>query len=337
MEKKLFDYVIGNPPYQGDRIGNSKTATPIYNEFMDAAFSIGNAVELITPARFLFNAGGTPKNWNTKMLQDPHFKVMNYESDASKIFSNTDIKGGVAITYRDNSKNYGPIEIYTTYPEMNSILKKILPFIEKFGSLMNLGFVASKFNTDNLFNDYPEYIGHERRMSSNVLSFPCFHSEKQPDDILIFGVKQNQRSEQYINTKYVDMSDGNIKKYKIITPKADGNGTYGDTLTKPLILPPNSGFTHTFLGIGGFDTNAAAENALKYIKTKFARCLLGILKITQDMNADKWKYVPLLDFSNYSDINWDTSINEIDAQLFEKFGLNEIEINFIKNNIKPMH
>lgn len=336
MGKKLFDFVIGNPPYQGDRIGSSKTATPIYNEFMDATFPISNAVELITPARFLFNAGGTPKNWNAKMLQDPHFKVMDYESDASKIFQNTDIKGGVAITYRDDTKDFGPIEIYTTYPEINSILKKVLPFIDESGSMMSLGFVASKFNTNNLFSDYPEYKGHERRMSSNVLSFSCFHSEKQPEDILIFGVKNNQRSEQYINAKYVDMSDVNIKKYKIITPKADGNGTYGDILTKPLILPPDSGFTHTFLGIGGFDSNIFAENALKYIKTKFARGLLGILKITQDMNADKWKYVPLVNFSDNSDIKWNVSIEEIDEQLFKKFNLDVNEIDFIKNNIKVM-
>lgn len=72
-----FDFVIGNPPYQEDRQGDSNTALPVYHSFMDAAFEVGNAVELITPARFLFNAGRTPKNWNQKMLSDDHFKVLN--------------------------------------------------------------------------------------------------------------------------------------------------------------------------------------------------------------------------------------------------------------------
>lgn len=74
---------------------------------MEAAYSVSNATELITPARFLFNAGRTPKDWNQKMLRDEHFKVMEYEADASTVFCNTDIKGGVAITYRDKAKNMG--------------------------------------------------------------------------------------------------------------------------------------------------------------------------------------------------------------------------------------
>ncbi len=52
-----FDFCIGNPPYQEDRKGESKTALPVYHDFMDAAYEVADIVELITPARFLFNAG----------------------------------------------------------------------------------------------------------------------------------------------------------------------------------------------------------------------------------------------------------------------------------------
>ena len=55
---------------------------------------------MIHPARFLFDAGATPKEWNQKMLNDPHLKVLFHEQESSKVFANTDIKGGVAITYR---------------------------------------------------------------------------------------------------------------------------------------------------------------------------------------------------------------------------------------------
>ena len=122
MGKKLFDYVIGNPPYQEDRRGESNTALPVYHDFMEAAYEVGTAVELITPARFLFNAGRTPKAWNTKMLNDAHLKVLKYESNASKIFSMAEIKGGVAITYRDSSKDFGSIGTFTIYEELNNIL-----------------------------------------------------------------------------------------------------------------------------------------------------------------------------------------------------------------------
>ena len=50
-----FDFVIGNPPYQEEIEGSSDR--PIYNAFMDAVYGISDKVELITPARFLFNAG----------------------------------------------------------------------------------------------------------------------------------------------------------------------------------------------------------------------------------------------------------------------------------------
>lgn len=106
MGKKLFDYVIGNPPYQEDRRGESNTALPVYHDFMEAVYGVSTSVELITPARFLFNAGRTPKAWNEKMLNDEHFKVLEYEPNASKVFSMAEIKGGVAITYRDSSKNF---------------------------------------------------------------------------------------------------------------------------------------------------------------------------------------------------------------------------------------
>ena len=71
-----FDYIIGNPPYQDETVGDNATYAPqIYNRFMDASYEIAQSVILIHPARFLFDAGSTPKAWNKKMLDDAHFKI----------------------------------------------------------------------------------------------------------------------------------------------------------------------------------------------------------------------------------------------------------------------
>ncbi|MBQ9407026.1 MAG: Eco57I restriction-modification methylase domain-containing protein, partial [Desulfovibrio sp.] len=336
MEEKLFDYVIGNPPYQEDRRGESNTALPVYHFFMEAVYKIANSVELITPARFLFNAGMTPKEWNSKMLNDVHLKVLEYEPDASKFFSIAEIKGGISITYRDSSKYFGAIGTFTIYKELNTILKKVINYINDCNSIESIAYVASKFNTDQLFSDYPIYRGHERRMSSNVINFDCFHSDFSNGDILIYGVDKGRRIRKYIDSKYVDMNDKNIPLYKIVIPKADGKGTFGESLTNPEVLPKNSGFTHTFLGIGGFSTKYEAESCLKYIKTKFARTLLGILKITQDVNAEKWKYVPLQDFTSSSDIDWTKQIHDIDLQLYRKYCFDDSEIEFIETQVKEM-
>lgn len=122
-----FDYAIGNPAYQAEFTleGNKTYAAPVYNKFMDAAAEVADKVELIHPARFLFNAGSTPKAWNDKMLNSVHFKVLCYEEDASKVFPTTDIKGGIAITYQDSKKTFEPILVFTKYPELNSIEPKL--------------------------------------------------------------------------------------------------------------------------------------------------------------------------------------------------------------------
>ena len=330
-----FDYVIGNPPYNEERRGETNTTLPIYHHFMSASFEVSDVVELITPARFLFNAGRTPKPWNKKMLNDPHFKVLEYYNVATEVFPNTDIKGGVAITIRDEHENYGAIGTFTVYDEINSILRKVRSDVES-GSFASLGFVATKFNTNNLFTDFPQYAGHERRMSSNVLDFDCFHEKAEQGDIAVFGIVDGGRGERYIASRYVDTTDSDIFKWKIVTPKADGNGTFGDTLANPVILPPNYGFTHTFLGIGGFETEEEAQNALSYIKTKFARALLSILKITQDLNAAKFSHIPLQDFTSASDIDWSVPVSDIDRQLYEKYGLDDDEVAFIESHVKEM-
>lgn len=64
-----FDFVIGNPPYQEAYNEESSGANSIYHLFMDSTYEISDKVELITPARFLFNAGSTSKVWNKKCFQ----------------------------------------------------------------------------------------------------------------------------------------------------------------------------------------------------------------------------------------------------------------------------
>ena len=96
------------------------------------------------------------------------------------------------------------------------------------------------------------------------------------------------------------------------------------------------GYTGSFIGIGTFDTQAEAENCMKYIKTKFARAMLGTLKVTQDNPIETWANVPIQDFTPNSDIDWSVSIQEIDHQLYKKYKLDKGEIAFIEKNVKAM-
>jgi len=54
------------------------------------------------------------------------------------------------------------------------------------------------------------------------------------------------------------------------------------------------------------------------------------------MTREKWKKVPIQDFTPNSDINWNKSISEIDQQLYVKYGLSQDEIDFIEDKVRPM-
>ena len=122
----------------------------------------------------------------------------------------------------------------------------------------------------------------------------------------------------------------------MIVPKSNGSGAIGEVLSTPLIGEPLIGVTQSFLTIGAFDTQAEAESCLKYVKTKFVRTMLGILKATQDNPKDTWRLVPLQDFTSASDIDWTQEIEQIDRQLYRKYGLTPQEIAFIEEKVKPM-
>ena len=336
-----FDFVIGNPPYQEETVGTSDT--PVYDRFMDASFVVSKKALLITPARFLFNAGKTPSVWNKKMLNDEHFKVLDYYPVSDKVFSNTDIKGGVAVTYRDETQKLGPIGVFTTYPELNSIYKKVTSNMEQ-GGLTDLFYMQNKFKLNTLYADYPQYKniigseGKERRLTAAILyQLDVFtEAQEKDEDVAIIGVINNKRVKRYIDRKYLDLEKTNLNKWKVLVPKSNGSGVLGEVLSTPLIAEPTMGYTQTFLGIGAFDNESEAQAAYKYIISKFARTMLGVLKITQDNPPEKWKNVPLQDFTNHSDIDWTKSVHKIDLQLYDKYGLSADERNFIETHVKAM-
>lgn len=339
-----FDFVIGNPPYQDETLGENKGfAPPIYHKFLENAYQIADVVELIHPARFLFNAGSTPKQWNKQMLEDPHLKVLYFEQDASKIFSNTEIKGGVAITYHDIYQSFGAIEVFSPYIELNSIMHKAAPK-EESGSIMSIIFVQNRFDLDTLYSTYPEYRniigsdGKDKRFRNNIFEKITLFAETRicDDDIAVIGVVKNKRQWRYLPKQFVDLAHENLSKWKLLVVRVNGVGAVGEVLSTPIVAKPYEGYTQTFIGIGAFDTKEEAENALKYVKTKFARIMLGILKITQDNNRDTWRMVPIQNFTNASDIDWSKSIPEIDQQLYAKYGLDKQEIGFIESHAKEM-
>ena len=344
-----FDFAIGNPAYQETQENTSDK--PVYHYFMDEAYKIANTVEMITPARFLFNAGKTPKAWNAKMLNDPHFKVLHYEADAKSVFPNTTIPGGLAISYRDANNNYGCIETFSSFPLINTIRFKVVNS-PSFSSIFDSMISSFAFHfTPILHADHPEVAeimsaGHANDVTTNVFEkLPHIFQVAKPDDeeqyLKMYGRIGTERAFRYVKRAYIN-DVGNIDFYKLYLSKADGAaGTIGNPIParivgKPFVAEPKTGATASFFSIGAYRTEKEAENAQKYITTKFARTMLSVLKITQDATPTKWKCVPNQDFTQSSDINWNVSVANIDKQLYKKYGLSTEEIEFIETHVKEM-
>lgn len=124
--------------------------------------------------------------------------------------------------------------------------------------------------------------------------------------------------------------------WKVAVGAASGSGVFGEAITPPFILKPGQGYTQTYIGVGAFETESEAEALSKYIKTKFLRTLLGVLKITQHNDISTWRMIPLQEFTSNSNIDWSQPIPEIDKQLYTKYGLTQTEIDFIETHVKEM-
>lgn len=68
----------------------------------------------------------------------------------------------------------------------------------------------------------------------------------------------------------------------------------------------------------------------------FYRILISLTLSSMNISTPCFQFVPLQDFTENSDIDWSVSIEEIDKQLYAKYGLNQEEIDFIESTIKPM-
>ncbi|MCQ2562013.1 MAG: Eco57I restriction-modification methylase domain-containing protein [Alphaproteobacteria bacterium] len=338
-----FDFCIGNPPYQEATIGkNESYAPPVYNHFLESAYQLSKFTIMIHPARFLFDAGSTPKIWNKKMLEDEYFKVLDYEPASKKIFANTDIKGGIAITCRNSKVKYGKIGFFTSFKELNSILNKVKTKFKT--NMCEIIYAAESYHfTEFMHKEHPDIEallskGHKYDLKSNVLDNlynMIFFEKKFSNSVCIVGRKNNERANMYIDARYI-VAPNNFNNYKVFLPNANGSGALGEVLSTPLVGEPLVGHTQTFLSIGNFNNKNLAINCMKYIKTKFCRAMLGILKVTQSNSRPVWKYVPLQDFTDKSDIDWSKSIHEIDLQLYKKYGLDKDEIEFIETHVREM-
>lgn len=104
----------------------------------------------------------------------------------------------------------------------------------------------------------------------------------------------------------------------------------------PYIGEKRTACTDSLIPIGKFESIDEAKALQKYLKTKFLRFMVSILKTSQNVTQIVYEFVPMQNFTNNSDIDWSRSVHEIDLQLYKKYKLTDDEISYIESKIKEI-
>lgn len=233
--------------------------------------------------------------------------------------------------------------MFVPYIELKTILEKAgAKSIDD--SLTDIADSSNVYNLENIYADHPDYKkyigdgGRHSQLKTNVLNINPIFTEKPTEDgdYAVYGLVHGKRGKRYCHRRYLKSDHKSLHKFKVLVPKATGSGKFGDAFAEMIIAPPEAAFTQTYISIGTFDSEEEAKNLLKYLKTKFCRCLLFVLKVTQDNLPAVWQCIPKQNFSDNSDIDWSKSVHEIDLQLYKKYGLSTEECSFVESHVKEM-
>lgn len=340
-----FDVVIGNPPYQEDDGGAGSSAKPIYNLFVEKAQELNpNFISMIIPTRW-FSGGKGLDNFRDKMLNDIHISQLHDFLNPKVLFPSTNNRGGICFFLWDNNfdSNAQLPTIYTYHDETNPVISQRK--LKNDGSDIYIRHhvaidIINKIKDFENFESMEKYISARKpfNLEGNIIKDRTIFLETKSTSkhLKCFG---KGKKIGYVHQSQITKNNFWIKKFKVFVPYANNIGTeLNDDNLNSFVGKPNEICTETYLVVGAELTLdlKSAGNLNKFLKTKLARFLQSLAKISQHGTSKTYKYIPLQDFSETSDIDWTKSSTEIDQQLYRKYKLTEDEISFIESMIKPM-
>ncbi len=319
--KKII--AVGNPPYQeADGGGNGKSAIPIYNKFTEKLLDIHEILEfvLVIPSRW-FAGGKGLDSFRHRLISSKNIKNLVNFSNSSLVFPTVDINGGVCFLHVDKKSIFNHLNFNENLTEFKIDLRQsdIIPDdpyglliyekIRKKWKKLWVSDVAFPRNVFGISSDFYAKIPNETCRSGLI----CFFLRKQT---------------RVINVSQVTKGRELIQKYKVVVSKAAGGSKGKRRSTIPtsviFIIKPQEICSETYSVIQVFKTLKEALTFESYLKTDFARYLVGLRKITQNLSKETWKWVPLIDTAEY----W------TDEKLFNYFNLTKEEQAHIKKKVQ---
>jgi len=346
-KKMKFNVIVGNPPYQQSDGGAQASAKPIYNLFVEAAKQLNpNFISMIMPTRWYAGGKGLD-NFREIMLGDKHISELHDFLKPDILFQNTNNRGGICYFLRDNT--------YDNVKELTKVFTyrdNLIPVVHTRSLKTEDSDILIRHNIAleiiSKIKSHYEFVSFENHISSrrpfdldgniikNANKFrPNKNGLKNP--VICYGKAKKigflDKVEITKNTLWID-------NFKVFAPYANNIGTeLNDDNLNAFVGEPKTICTETYIVMGAeLKLNAiSAKNLVTYFNTKFARFMHSLPKVSQHGTSKTYQFVPLQDFTENSDINWEKKINEIDQELYTKYNLTLQEIDFIKSMIKPMN
>lgn len=347
-KKMKFTAIIGNPPYQ-ETIGgelNKSLSKQLYPEFIINAIQMNpEYISLITPSRW-FTGNAQDRSFiklRSFINENNHISdIFNY-LDSTEVFKGVSISGGV--NYFLHKRDYhGDVMFKEIFNGNTVAFKRPLfePDLDIILPMNNMVSILRKATANN-FKSMTDIV-----TGRNPFGVPATEEElnRVTSDTQESGYDTKIMCAyeiiKYIPKSKIKRNHDLLNNWKVFTSKMNGGaGTILDgkpvaILGRTFVMGPNCICSNALISVGNFRLRNNAINLDKYMKTRFFRFMLGIMKISQVLTSNIYKYIPQQNFSEESDIDWSKSISEIDDNLYTKYGLDEKEIEFIETHVKPM-
>ncbi|WP_300771250.1 Eco57I restriction-modification methylase domain-containing protein [uncultured Akkermansia sp.] len=326
-----FDVIIGNPPYQlSDGGGDGSSAQPIYQKFVHQAKRLNPShLAMIIPARW-YSGGKGLDNFRAEMLNDQCMKIIHDFPETADCFPGINIRGGVCY-FLWGKKHKGDCLIVNH--KNSDTTKMVRPLLEK-GTETFI-----RHNAAVLILSKVKAL-HEETMDNRVSSRLPFgipsnftnytrHADIE-HSIILYRSDRSKHSDKKVFVAPINITK-NIKwkdSMKVLVSKASpGNDEYPHAIiSAPVLAEKNSVCTETYLIVDFVRSKEEGKNLISYMKTRFFRFMMSLIKNTQNISKGVFAFVPVQNWSK----PW------TDEELYAKYGLTEEEIEFIESMIRPM-
>ena len=344
-EKKVkFGAIVGNPPYQeiiSKSKGNKSLGKQLFPNYIKLSMDITDVyATLITPSKW-FTADAQDNSFpklREYAKRNNHFKKIKTMANGASVFEGTELG---SVNYFLFEKQYTGNTEFIHDKEENSAYRPL--FEEDIEQIISMNSMVSILNKVRNHEDFDTLMTITK--GRNAFGITGKEATSKTSETYFDGsylVMCSHERIRYTKEEEITKNKELANRYKVFMSKANGAaGILGEKdevaiLGKPYIGSNRSVCTDSLIPIGDFSTEQEAINLSKYLLTKFLRFMVGILKSSQNISQVVYKFVPMQSFTNESDIDWSKSINEIDEQLFDKYGLSIEEREHIKSSIKDM-